>query len=181
MTTFGQTVYLWRVFRGLTQAGLSGRVGISRPNLSRIESDTHDVSLRTLRALAEALDVSPGTLVDGRSPQAIPENLSRAALERIARGVNGQKLSDPREEAVAQDVRLVISTRLRALNKKVTAPAASARAVAPGAPATCVTRGTPARPGTKARDAWLRLSQLPPEARDSLIERSIEHAPDLKP
>ncbi|MBI3318268.1 MAG: helix-turn-helix domain-containing protein [Candidatus Omnitrophica bacterium] len=89
MLPFSQTLWLWRVDRGLTQEALARRAGISRPNLSAIETGKREVSLRTLRALAAALEIPPGLLADGTGPvlekSAIP--LSRAAMERIADGV----------------------------------------------------------------------------------------------
>lgn len=51
-----------RMHRGLTQAELAKSSGISRPYLTEIETGKKDGSMRALRALAEALDVSPGLL-----------------------------------------------------------------------------------------------------------------------
>jgi len=61
---------------------------MSRPNLSAIERGRREVSLTTLRALALALDVNPGSLVDGISPvSAQAPAFSRRSLERIANAV----------------------------------------------------------------------------------------------
>ena len=89
MLVFGQAVKIWRVERELSQAELARRAGLSRPNLSAIERGRRDVTLGTLRSLAVALEVTPGTLADG-IPPALPgdtASLSRQALERIADGV----------------------------------------------------------------------------------------------
>ena len=162
MLTFGQGISLWRTYRGLSQARLAELTRIPRPNLSRIESDRHDVSLKTVRALALALGVSPGALVDGRLPQERPaKKLSRADLERLARKIAANEpLNDPEEEALAQNVRAVIGPRLRALG---------------------VQDRPISRIGRRANRAWMSLSRLSPEERDSLIQRAIEHATRLKP
>lgn len=68
MLPFGETVLAWRLARGLTQAALANLARVSRPNLSAIERGQREVTLGTLRALAVALDVRPGVLVDGVSP-----------------------------------------------------------------------------------------------------------------
>ena len=89
MLVFGQAIRIWRTHRGLSQARLARVAGLSRPNLSTIERGGRDVTLGTLRALAVALEVTPGTLADG-IPPALPgriASLSRQALERIADGV----------------------------------------------------------------------------------------------
>jgi DNA-binding XRE family transcriptional regulator len=50
-------VAVWREFRGLTQAKLAARAGISVPFLSQIEHGKRDPSLATLRRIAAALKV----------------------------------------------------------------------------------------------------------------------------
>ena len=65
---FGQTLFLWRLDRHLSQAALAQRAGIPRPNLSLMERGKREVTLGTLRALAVALDVRPGILADGVLP-----------------------------------------------------------------------------------------------------------------
>ncbi|OGR82391.1 MAG: hypothetical protein A2901_08065 [Elusimicrobia bacterium RIFCSPLOWO2_01_FULL_54_10] len=130
-----------------------------RPNLSMIERDKKDVSLHTIRALACALDVSAGTLVDGRAPQdalKVAKALSRDAMEKIARSVLFKgELSGPWEQALADNLRIVLGPRLRALN--------------PGYKAS-------RRIGRNSERAWLALSALPPSERDSLIQRVVDHA-----
>ena len=82
---FGETVLIWRLARRMTQDALARAAHVSRPNLSAIERGDRDVTLRTLRALAVALGVRPGVLVDGEAP-ADPDRsrLGRDDLERVA-------------------------------------------------------------------------------------------------
>ena len=84
MVPFGETILLWRLARGMSQAELAQAAPMSRPNLSAIERGDREVTLRTLRRLALALDVRPGILVDGIVPAAAGRPLGRRALERIA-------------------------------------------------------------------------------------------------
>ena len=87
MLPFGQTVRVWRVHRGMTQQQLAQAAHIPRPNLSAIEQGKREVSLSTLRALALALEVQPGVLVDGIPPSlsgGMSSPFSRKALEEIA-------------------------------------------------------------------------------------------------
>ena len=94
MATLGQTITLWRNQKKLTQDGLARRCGVSRPNLSVIEQGGRDLTIQTLRRIANALGVSAGTLVDGLGPH--PEYgsrvMSRQAIDRISRLAAGQRL-----------------------------------------------------------------------------------------
>ena len=113
MIPFGQNVLLWRVHRGLTQEKLAGCARISRPNLSAIERGRREVSLTTLRALALALEVNPGTLVDGIGP--VPAQapvFSRPVLERIADAVwKETPLQSKQEEKLADLLRPLLHPR----------------------------------------------------------------------
>lgn len=92
----------WRLTRGMTQRQLAEAAGVPRPNLSAIERGDREVTLRTLRALALALDVRPGALVDGEMPGQDAPPLTRAQMERIAEAaVKGATLPDPRESALS--------------------------------------------------------------------------------
>lgn len=55
-------VKIIRNFRGLTQSELAQKSGISRPYLTEIETGKKDGSLRAMKAIAQALDVSVGEL-----------------------------------------------------------------------------------------------------------------------
>jgi transcriptional regulator with XRE-family HTH domain len=50
--------------RGLTQAQLAQRVGVSAGYMARLEMGRHDPPLSRLRSLAKALKVTVGELVD---------------------------------------------------------------------------------------------------------------------
>jgi transcriptional regulator with XRE-family HTH domain len=65
--TFGERLRKARTAGGLTQSALVKRSGIPKPTLSRYENDHVLPSLATLARLAEALHVSPGSLLAGTS------------------------------------------------------------------------------------------------------------------
>lgn len=112
---FAETVLAWRLFRGMTQADLARAARVPRPNLSAIERGGREVTLKTLRALASALDVRPGVLVDGEAPGTHPGRLTRATLERVAEAaVRNQPLKNRREATLARSLRDAMSSRLSA-------------------------------------------------------------------
>lgn len=157
MIPFSQTLRLWRVERGLTQAELARRSRVPRPNLCAMERGKREVSLRTLRALASALGIRPGVLADGVAPK-LPgagRPLTRAAMERIAEAIAaGRQLRAPHERLVAEQLRVVVRPRTLAARQDY-------RAI---------------RETRRTTDiAWLRLkSWYPPEVIRSLIERISE-------
>lgn len=157
MAPFGETVLLWRLKRGLTQSELARRAGVPRPNLSAIERGQREVSLKTVRALALALDVRAGVLVDGIAPEGEGAGeLSREAMERIAAAViRKSPLADAKEQALADQLKHLVSSRLRA-----------ARPVA-------------TRAGRLSRGsdrAWLSLSSYPQAVIESLVSRILERS-----
>ncbi len=83
MNDFSTQLKLWRLVRGFTQAELARKAGIPRPNLIDIETGKRDCTLRTLQALAKALGLSPGKLLDELPPQM--KELDRHELDRLAR------------------------------------------------------------------------------------------------
>jgi transcriptional regulator with XRE-family HTH domain len=114
MVPFGETVLAWRLARGMSQAALAKASRIPRPNLSAVERGDREVTLKTLRALALALDVRPGVLADGIPPGSGGPALSRTRLERIARAaVGGVRPSDAREAGLADNLRRAMTERLR--------------------------------------------------------------------
>ncbi len=156
MTPFGETVLLWRLKRGLTQEELARRARVPRPNLSAIERGRREVSLKTVRALAVALDVRPGMLVEGIPPQDGGETgrLSRKAMERIADAVvRNTPLTQPSEQTLANQLKNLVGSRLRA-----------AGLVKEGA----------VRLGRVSDRAWLLLSQYPGAEIESLVARILE-------
>lgn len=110
---FGQTIYLWRRYRRLTQQQLAEHAGLPRPNLCAIEQGHREVSLTTLRALALALQVPAGALVDGVTPAvAAPsaQHLTRSVIERIAGAVGAKRrLVDRAEQALVELLRAVLT------------------------------------------------------------------------
>ena len=155
MMPFGLTVRRWRLERGWSQDELARRAGLPRPNLSNIERGAGDVSLRTVRALALALEIHPGALVDGQPPEsAMPA--SREALERIAEAAASQRaLRNPREQTLAVHLRALLRPRLRAAGIRIPPRSRLAR---------------------RSQAAWLALTDHSPEVAKSLIQRAFEKA-----
>ncbi len=119
MAPFGETVLAWRLARGLRQADLASMAKVSRPNLSAIERGDREVTLRTLRALALALEVRPGVLADGETPGAAAPPLGRASMERIAiAAVRGQGALDERERRLAAELRGATTSKRQATSKR---------------------------------------------------------------
>lgn len=54
----------FRVERGLTQQDLADISQIDRKTVNRIENSSYSITLTTLFALAEALEVNPSDLID---------------------------------------------------------------------------------------------------------------------
>jgi len=53
-----------RAKRGLTQAALANRAGVTLSYIGRLEIGRHDPQLSTLYRIAKALNISVGDLVD---------------------------------------------------------------------------------------------------------------------
>ncbi|MCM8794835.1 MAG: helix-turn-helix transcriptional regulator [Candidatus Omnitrophica bacterium] len=152
MTPFADTLYLWRVERGLTQAALAEAAGIPRPNLSSLERGVIEPTLRTIRQLADALQVQPGFLVDGVTPgQEERVALNRDRMERIADSIAKQQpLGDPFEKRVAR----LLAAQLAHL-----------------IPSTANSRGR----AREIRTTWLLLrTLLSPEELNTLVSRVEE-------
>lgn len=123
MQPVGQIIHFWRTTKGLTQAALAERSGISRPNLSAIEQGARDLTVQTLRRIAQALGVSPGALVDGTGPESPrpPEKLDRYSLDRIARLAAGQSLPvSEAEKRIAADLASIMKSKMRTSSGKKT-------------------------------------------------------------
>lgn len=155
MIPFGQTVLCWRLYRRLTQQQLAAKARVPRSNLSAIERGKREVSLRTLRTLAIALDVRPGMLADGVVPaqeEQPARSWSRGRLERVAEAVvSGARLGDMHERALVDALRLVVEPRALALANQRRASSASQR-------------------GSNA--AWLAINAgYPPKVVKSLLQR----------
>lgn len=85
MVPFSAQLRCWRQSRGYSQGELALRAGMPRPNLVDLETGRRDCTVRTLIKIAEALAVSPGTLLDQR-PEGI-SSLNRFEIDEVARGV----------------------------------------------------------------------------------------------
>lgn len=114
----GDAIYLWRNYRGMTQAELARDSKVPRPNLVAIESGEREVSLPTLRLLAHALNITPGDLINGNLPIAVDRNkFSRDILEKIASinyppfGAILSKITKNRVEAIRGNFRKSLKGR----------------------------------------------------------------------
>lgn len=67
----------WRERRGLSQAELAARIGMTQPNLQRYESGNQRLTVDLMRRLADALDVSSLELL----PIALSADLRTDAIE----------------------------------------------------------------------------------------------------
>ncbi len=159
MLTFGDNILLWRLHRSLSQERLAALANLPRPNLSDIEKGKRDVTLSTVRSLANALNVSPGTLVNAEPPRPDQwkENLTRESMERIAAAAaRGTYPKDPAERHISTLLKEVLHCSLQSvLLRKKHLPL----------------------PGRKSERAWLLLRALYPAVTlTSLIMRTLEHA-----
>jgi transcriptional regulator with XRE-family HTH domain len=157
MIPFGRCLTLWRKERGLSQAALAQKAGVPQPNLSDIERGEREVSLRTLRALALALNITPGLLADGIGPMSEqPLVLTRERLERVAQAVvEGKPLVDRDENELANQTARLMKGRLRAVGAK----------------------GRKLSTGGSTPDPWRSLGEsYRPEEIQSLVERVSEKA-----
>ena len=156
---FAQNLLLWRLARGLSQAHVARKARIPQPNLSDLERGKRDVSLRTLRALAMALEIQPGLLADGVPPPRMAATVStrRNALERIAAAVVDPAVTvSQAEREVVRLLRPLVWQRLRKTK--------SLRVLGPPGP-------------RRTRLAWLELrARCPRPMIESLIQRITERA-----
>ncbi len=166
MAPFHQTLWLWRLKRGMTQEALARQARISRPNLSAIERGKREVSLGTLRALAAGLRVRPGILVDGVPPASAhgrPHSLSRETIERIADAVAfDRQVKEANEQVTVEALRTLLGHRTRAVRRQWGRPRTGRRG---------------------ALAAWVRLKSLYGRvAIQTLADRVLERqrAHDLK-
>lgn len=87
--------------KGLTQAELAARSGVTPANLCKIERGQQDPTVSTLIRICEGLGVSPAEIFQ-EPPAQKPLRWTRRALERVARAVVGdsEKLSKGEGEIV---------------------------------------------------------------------------------
>lgn len=106
MIPTGGVILLWRLERGLSQKELADRAGLARPTISAIEQGSREITLTTLKKIATALGISPGTLADGQPPERYRRrSWSRQSLDRLARSLAGEKI---RLNAVEEEAACVL-------------------------------------------------------------------------
>lgn len=117
MPPFGDTLYVWRAARGVTQQALARASGLPRPALSALERGTLDPTLRTIRRVAGGLGIPPGWLVDGRLPPGPSAwRSTRTSVERVVAALAGRPARlTPLEQRVVTLVRPVVRPRLAML------------------------------------------------------------------
>ncbi len=124
-----------REARALTQVQLAQRAGLNMTTISRIENDLNRPTTPTLRALAQALDMSVADLETAINPQARVLRQEVEQLDQLAKAVemakaalsdgqveNTMRTLDILEEAIremAEDMREVV--RISRGEKKETA------------------------------------------------------------
>ena len=59
MFPLGDTLYLWRTQRGVTQQALARASELPRPAVSALERGALDPTLRTIRRVADGLGIPP--------------------------------------------------------------------------------------------------------------------------
>jgi len=130
-------VYSLRMSRGWTQEKVAEETGMAQPRISALESDCHNVTLATLRRLADAYDVAlqvkfvpfssllTETVVDVADKPVASFNLDRSPIERyqIWSGFSSnQKQSAPVHMTInpSPSVRLSASTPKPTAAPKIT-------------------------------------------------------------
>jgi DNA-binding Xre family transcriptional regulator len=64
MTTFAQNVKAILKKKGITQRQLATMIGMQESDMSDLLNKRPDTKLQTIEAIADALEVSPGSLID---------------------------------------------------------------------------------------------------------------------
>ena len=77
----GHYIGEWRIFRNLTQERLADRVGLSVPQVSKIENGSQGYRQDTLQAFAEALGCEPADLL--RPPPTSQADELRAYVDKL--------------------------------------------------------------------------------------------------
>ncbi|HEX4260297.1 MAG TPA: helix-turn-helix domain-containing protein, partial [Acetobacteraceae bacterium] len=92
LQTLGERVRTLRARRGMTRRVLSERSGVSQRYLAQLEAGEGNVSVLLLHALARALGVAPGALLDA-APEKPPE---LAAAQRVLERLDAVHLAEAR-------------------------------------------------------------------------------------
>lgn len=121
MIDFGDNLYLWRLFRNMSQKDLAIASGVPRPNISTIENSKREPSLSSIRRLARAIRVNAGDLINGVPPKYFggDKPVSRISLERIVYLIIGEKstgiTSDERE--LGKTFSNIVKNKLNAVSR----------------------------------------------------------------
>ena len=109
MSTFGDNVKHLREAKGMSQDELAKKVGYtSRSTISCIESGKRDCTQKQILALANALGVSPGELLENNEKSA-PQNERKALVQKIERLLS--QLSEENLNNAAQYLAFLISSQ----------------------------------------------------------------------
>lgn len=92
---FSARVRLYRMERGLTQKELGRAAGLAREFISQVECKRSSVTIETIAAIADALQVSPGALLgaDENLPRSVipsPAHSKRAAIGMTEAAYSGE-------------------------------------------------------------------------------------------
>ena len=115
--TLGANVRSLLAVRGMSQAGLAGRIGKSQSTVSQIIHGRVPVAIDTIEALADALGVPHSTL------------LSRAPVTKTRRRVSPEADLLSYWRAASPEVKSLVSELLQHTSRSAQSPEARARAV----------------------------------------------------
>lgn len=96
--TIGGKIRRYRKLAGLTTEELAKRVNVSRPTISRYESDEINISVDMIGKIAKALDISPVELLDLSYLDSEVEAVPVPTLGEVAGGPPIDALEDAYEE-----------------------------------------------------------------------------------
>lgn len=105
--SIGQTIKEYRKRRGLTQKELAREINLSRSYLGDIEGDRYNPSVKTLRAIADVLQI-PANKMFGEG--GFPENEPQDLIELIRYEkytLNGRLASDTDRQALENILRVL--------------------------------------------------------------------------
>lgn len=121
MFGIGQSLYLKRLEKGMTQMELVQRTGIPQPNVSKIERGKQDLTVSTLLKICSALETHPSKLF-AREVKPLPKRktlFNRSFVEKIAKAVvHGKAGLSSRGRKIARWVRKVLPQSVKARAKQ---------------------------------------------------------------
>ena len=109
MGTFGDNIKRFREAKGMSQDELAKKAGYtSRSTISCIESGKRDCTQKQILALANALGVSPGELLEDNEKSALRDK-RKALIQKIERLLS--QLSEENLNKAAQYLAFLISSQ----------------------------------------------------------------------